>query len=102
MRIIDSNSLGSCASNATGRTGQTQGVQESARKNGADRSGQSQSDTVELSGSSKSVDAAWNAYAASRAQRVQQLAAAVQGGTYEPDAGAVSSKMVDEALGTWR
>jgi flagellar biosynthesis anti-sigma factor FlgM len=98
MRIIDSNSLGNCAS-ATSRTGETQATHSSSKKGGAAKSGPPEYDTVELSRSMNAVNSAWNEYAAGRAQRVRELTMAVQSGTYEPDAGAISQKLVDEAIG---
>jgi flagellar biosynthesis anti-sigma factor FlgM len=99
MRIIDSNSLGNCASTATNRAAETQTANSSSKKSGAAQRGAADCDTVELSGSMNAVTAAGSEYATSRAERIRELTAAVRSGTYEPDVQAMSSRMVDEALG---
>jgi flagellar biosynthesis anti-sigma factor FlgM len=99
MRIIDSNSLGNCESLQTGRAGGAQSSSAASRNGSTGKSGTGDVDTVELSGSNSRVAEALRADSASRAQRVQELVAAVQAGTYEPDVYAVSSALVDEAIG---
>jgi flagellar biosynthesis anti-sigma factor FlgM len=98
MRIIDSNSVGHSGAPATGRAGEAQSIHSTTRKGSPARSASGDFDTVELSGSMKGVEATLQGEAASRAEKVQRLAAAVQGGTYQVDVQAVSSALVDEAL----
>jgi flagellar biosynthesis anti-sigma factor FlgM len=98
MRIIDSNSVGNCGTPATGRAGEAQSIHSTAKKGAPVRSGAGDFDTVELSGSMKGVEATLKDDAAARAEKVQRLAAAVQGGTYQVDAQAISRALIDEAL----
>jgi flagellar biosynthesis anti-sigma factor FlgM len=96
MRIIDSNSLGNTASQQTGRTADVQQGQSSSKNRAAGST--ASSDTVELSGQSYRIAATLRADSAARAQRVQQLSAAVQSGSYRVDSAAVSRGLVNEAM----
>ena len=98
MRIVDTTQTGSSAPVQTGRTGATRGANP-ANGNGASSDKVSPSgDSVELSGFSGRVSQTLASASASRAQKVSQIAAAVQSGTYKVDSHAVSRALVDNAI----
>ncbi len=98
MRIVDTNQSGKTVPAQTDRSGSTRGT-GAAGSTGSGSGQVSQSgDSVELSGLSGRVSATLQADSASRAEKVSQVAAAVQSGTYHVDAKAVSKSIVDHAL----
>ena len=97
MRIIDQNSLSQTAATQTGRTGGVSSTGPSLRS-GSGGNVSAGADSVELSGFSSRISEALRTDSASRAQRVAQLTAAVQSGTYRVDAGAISHALVNEGL----
>ena len=96
MRIYDRDLTGSAAA----ETGRSQETQKTDRDTAASPQGGSTSgDRVELSSGLASVTRALAAYGASRAQKLQQLTAQFQAGTYTPDSLSISQGLVANALG---
>jgi flagellar biosynthesis anti-sigma factor FlgM len=97
MRIVDTNQPGNTIPLQSGRTGATRPV-PAGESNGSSGKVSQNSDSIELSGLSGRVSQTLQADSASRAEKVNQIAAAVQSGTYQVDAKAVSKAIVDHAL----
>lgn len=97
MRIVDPNSLGNALPAQTGRAGESQSVRPSG-SGAAGKTGSTGGDSVQLSSLSGRISQTLEADSASRAQRISQLAAAVQSGTYQVDAQSVSSAIVDQSI----
>ena len=98
MRIVDTNSSGNPNPIQNGRTGGARPVTNGGT-NGGSSQVSSSGDSVQLSGFSGKVSQSLQTAAADRAQRVSQIAAAVQSGTYKVDSKAVSKAIVDHAIG---
>jgi len=97
MRISDPNGLGHLASAQSGRAAETEAANPSL-KGGKAGGGSAASDRVELSSFTGRLSEALTASSAGRAQRVAQLKAAVDAGTYQPDPDAISRAIVDHSL----
>ncbi len=96
MKVYDQN-LAGAASAGSNRAQEAQRTErsDSSRAMG---SGGASGDRVELSGALGSIARAMSSAGASRAGRVQALAAQYASGSYRPDALATSRGMVAEAL----
>jgi anti-sigma28 factor (negative regulator of flagellin synthesis) len=94
---IDSNNLGNLGPSQAERSGETPAIVSPGKNGSAGKTGAS-ADRVELSGFTGRVSESLQADAASRGQRVSQLAAAVRSGTYKLDSRAVSGAVVDDAI----
>jgi flagellar biosynthesis anti-sigma factor FlgM len=101
MRINDTNGLGNGVGNLgatqTGRSESPSVVSPGKSGSGSGKTGSS-SDRVELSSFTGRMSQTMQADAASRAQRVSQIAAAVRSGTYKVDSMAVSKAIIDQAV----
>jgi len=97
MRIVESTNLGNTAPAQTGRTGALQSIDSSGKGATALRKSSSTSDSVHLSGFADRLSQTVQAEAASRAQRIGELTAAVRAGTYRADPQAISHAMVTQA-----
>jgi anti-sigma28 factor (negative regulator of flagellin synthesis) len=97
MRIYDRDLTGT-ASTESGRPQETQKVDRDATATSS-QSGSTASDRVELSSGLASVSRALAAYGSDRANKVQQLTAQVQSGSYSPSSLSISQGMVANALG---
>jgi anti-sigma28 factor (negative regulator of flagellin synthesis) len=96
MRIYDRNLTGAAGAE-TGRTQETQRPENasgSSRTNAGSHSG----DRVEFSQTMGHLSQALAKDGSGRADRIQELAASYQRGTYRPDAAAVSRAMISDAL----
>ena len=97
MRIVDSNPAAN-----TPVQGDRTDAARLTNPAGNDPAGQQKvqpsSDSVQLSGLSGRVAESLQADSAARAQKVSEVAAAVQSGTYTLDAKAVSKALVDHAI----
>ena len=97
MRIVDSNPAAN-----TPVQGERTDAARLTNPAGNDPAGQPKvppsSDSVQLSGLSGRVAESLQADSAARAQKVSEVAAAVQSGTYTLDAKAVSKALVDHAI----
>jgi flagellar biosynthesis anti-sigma factor FlgM len=98
MRIVDTNQSGNIAPAQAGRTGATRGVNPAGSKGAGGGKISQSGDSVQLSEFSGLVSNSMETQAATRAQKVSQIAAAVQSGTYKVDAQAVSRAIVDHAI----
>lgn len=98
MRISDPNGLGHLASAQSGRAAETEAVNPSLKGGGKAGAGSAASDRVELSSFTGRLSEALAATSAGRAQRVAELKAAVQSGSYQTDPAAISSAIVDHSL----
>ena len=99
MRVNDRNALGPAAVEA-GRTADTQKSDrtEAGRAGAADPS----SDRVEFSASLSRLSRAISVDSAQRSNHVQALAAAYQGGAYQPSSLGASRGLIAEAAGAGR
>ena len=95
MRIDNSNP-GAAALGQTAPTTETQAA--SSTKKGSGASSSSAADGLQLSKFAGSLSQIMESDSANRSQRVAQLAAAVQSGTYKVDPQAVSRALVDHAI----
>ncbi len=98
MRIVDSTTVGNAAPAQTGRTGALQSIDSAGKHASALTKGSSATDSVQLSGFADRLSQTLQTAAASRAQRISELTAAVRSGTYQADAQAISRSMVSQAL----
>ena len=98
MRIVDSTNLGNTVPAQTGRTGALQSIDQAGRNATTLRKSSSITDSVQLSGFADRLSQSMQAAAASRAQRIGELTAAVRSGTYHVDAKALSHSMVSQAI----
>ena len=98
MRIVDTTSLGNTTPAQTGRTGELRSIDSGGKPGSVPRKGSSATDTVQLSGFTDRLAQTMQEAAASRAQRVTQLTAAVRSGSYQADAKAVSHDLVSQAI----
>jgi flagellar biosynthesis anti-sigma factor FlgM len=96
MRIDNSNP-GAAPLGQTAPTSETQAAGSAAKSAGASSSSQA-TDGLQLSKFAGSLSQIMQSDSASRSQRVAQLAAAVQSGTYQVDPQAVSRALVDHAI----
>ncbi len=100
MKIQDSANLSNLApSTDLAKTAATQSVRSTTGGSGASQT-QRTSDQVSLSDFASKISSQLDASAASRAERVSQLAAAYQSGSYQPDLSAVSKSIVDASVGS--
>jgi flagellar biosynthesis anti-sigma factor FlgM len=97
MRIYDRDLTGT-ASAESGRSQETQKADRDATA-ASSQSGGTPSDRVELSSGLATVSRALAAYGSDRANKVQQLTAQVQSGSYSPSSLSISQGMVANALG---
>lgn len=97
MQIVDNNSLNSGQLEQATRTADTQTTGAPGKGSGAPSS-TSPSDGVQISNFAGTLSQVLQSGSTDRSQRVAQLAAAVQSGTYQVDAAAVSRAMVDHAI----
>jgi len=98
MRIENQN-LNGAAGLQTGRTPETspaEGVGSTSSTRGA---GSISGDHAEISSLAENVSQALSAQSVNRAQRIQELTAQYRAGTYRPNAQAVSSAIVADAIG---
>jgi flagellar biosynthesis anti-sigma factor FlgM len=98
MRIVDSTNIGSAAAPQTGRAGGLQSIDSAGKNGSALRKGASGADSVELSSFADRLSQSMQAASASRVERVAQLTAAVQSGSYKVDSQALSHSMVSQAI----
>jgi negative regulator of flagellin synthesis FlgM len=96
MRISDPNGLGQLASTQSGKAGETEAA-KAKTGSGSARPGAA-GDRVELSSFSGRISESLLAASASRAQRVAELKAAVESGSYQPDPMAVGRSIIDHSL----
>jgi flagellar biosynthesis anti-sigma factor FlgM len=96
MRIDNSNP-GAAALGQTAPTTETQAASSTKKGSGA-ASSSSSADGLQLSKFAGSLSQIMESDSANRSQRVAQLAAAVQSGTYKVDPQAVSRALVDHAI----
>lgn len=94
MRVHDQNLTGTSAASA----GAAAEAQRAGRATAGQVSATARFDRVELSGAVGTISRALTADSASRAGRVQQLAAQYQSGRYQPDAASTSRAMISDAL----
>lgn len=94
MKIYDHNLTGTAANDVT-RSAETH-KPEGARESGS--SERTAGDRVEFSGGLGALSRAVSADQSARASRMQQLAAQVQQGTYQPDSRAISKGLIADAL----
>ena len=97
MRIVDTNQAGNTNPAQTSRTNGTRAVNPAGTK-GSGSSVSPSGDSVQLSGLSGRVSEGLETQAATRAQRVNRIAAAVQSGTYKVDSKAISRALIDQAI----
>jgi len=97
MRIYDRDLTGTTSAE-TGRSQETQRADRDTTA-ASTQSNSATGDRVELSSGLASVSRALTAYGTHRGHKVQQLAAQVQSGTYNPSSMAISQSMVSQALG---
>ena len=97
MRIYDRDLTGTTSA----ETGRSQETQRADRDTTAvsTQSNSSAGDRVELSNGLASVSRALATHGSNRGQKIQQLTAQVQSGTYNPSSMAISQSMVAQALG---
>ena len=98
MRIVDTNSTASSSPAQTGRTAAARPVDATGSNQSGSGQVSSSGDSVQLSGFSGKVAQTLQSDASARAQKVSQIAAAVQSGTYKVDAKAVSHAIVNQAI----
>lgn len=96
MRIYDQSLTGTAASD-TGRSQEAQKADRDATTSSS-QSATSSGDRVELSSGLATVSHALAAYGSSRADKVQQLTAQFQSGSYQPSSLAISQGMVAQAI----
>ncbi len=96
MRIVDNGNLSGINTTQSGRTAET-GAIERSRSSETARTGGAAEDRVQLSGLTGRISQSMEIDAANRASRVNQLRDAVQSGTYQVDANALGSAMVNES-----
>ena len=96
MRIVDNNNIGNTALSQTARAAETQPSGSTGKGTAAAAS--SSSDGIQISQFAGKLSKVLESDSASRSQRVDRLAAAVQSGTYKVDAHAVSRAIVDHAI----
>jgi flagellar biosynthesis anti-sigma factor FlgM len=96
MRIYDRDLTGT----ASAESGRSQETQRADRDTSATspQSNNTSSDRVELSSGLATVSRALAAYGSDRANKVQQLTAQVQSGSYSPNSLSISQGMVANAL----
>ena len=97
MRIVDNSNPGNTAIGQTTHTSQTQAAGSTTKGAGTSSSSQA-SDGLQLSKFAGSLSQIIQSDSANRSQRVAQLAAAVQSGSYQVDPMAVSRALVDHAI----
>lgn len=97
MQIDNSSCNSSSALNQTTQAAEAQTNGTSAKAKGAQGS-TSQTDGLQLSNFAGTLSQVLQSDSSSRSQRVAQLAAAVQSGTYQVNAQAVSKAIVDHAV----
>jgi negative regulator of flagellin synthesis FlgM len=98
MRISDPNGLGQLSSAQNGRAGGAEAVNPSLKGGSSAAGKSSSSDRLELSSFAGRLSQAVAASSAGRSQRVAELKAAVQSGTYQTDPAAISRSIVDYSL----
>jgi flagellar biosynthesis anti-sigma factor FlgM len=94
---IDNNNPGAAPLDQAAQTTQTQAA-GSAAKGAGTSSSSAAADGLQLSKFAGSLSQIMQSDSANRSQRVAQLAAAVQSGTYQVDPQAVSRALVDHAI----
>jgi len=97
MKIYDQNILGTSASQ-TGRAQEAQNAGRASGSKGAGAKADASGDQVEFSGSLSRLSRTLGNFEASRAERVEALAAQFQTGNYRPDPAGTSRGMISEAL----
>jgi flagellar biosynthesis anti-sigma factor FlgM len=98
MRIVDSNQPAGSSPAQSGRTDATRPADSTVPSTGGTGNAPS-SDSVQLSGFSGKIAQSLQSDEAARAEKVNQLAAAVQSGNYQINPKAVSHAIVNNALG---
>jgi flagellar biosynthesis anti-sigma factor FlgM len=93
---IDNNNPGAASVDQTAQTTQTQAA--GSAKSAGTSSSSPAADGLQLSKFAGSLSQIMQSDSANRSQRVAQLAAAVQSGTYKVDPQAVSRALVDHAI----
>ena len=78
--------------------GETQNTSSSNSKGAGASSSTSEGDGVQLSGFAGTLSKVLQSDSSSRSQRIAQLTAAVQSGTYQVDPAALSKAIVDHAV----
>lgn len=101
MKVNDSNlsSLGSTASTGTAKSQETERAGQSTRSTNGSSIGPASGDDVHLSELVRSLRAL-AAESPERQARLEHIARSYANGTYQMDAGATASKMIDDALET--
>jgi flagellar biosynthesis anti-sigma factor FlgM len=94
---IDNNNSGNNALGQTARAAETQPV-KSAAKGEATSATPSDGDALQLSRFAGTISEVLQSDSTRRAQRVAQLQASVESGTYEVDGTAVSQALTDQAI----
>jgi len=97
MRIDDNSNPVNTAIGQTTRTAETQAAGSTTKGAGAPSSSPA-ADGLQLSKFAGSLSQIFQSDSANRSQRVAQLAAAVQSGSYKVDPMAVSRALVDHAI----
>lgn len=97
MQIVDNNSLSNNALEQTNRAVEPQPAASTGQGSGA-TSSSSQTDGVQLSNFAGTLSQVLQSDSTGRSQRIAQLAAAVQSGTYQVDSMAVSRAVIDHAI----
>lgn len=97
MQIVDNNSLSNTALEQANRAADAQPAGSPAKGTEANSSS-SQSDGVQLSNFAGTLSQVLQSGSTDRSQRIAQLSAAVQSGTYQVDPSAVSRAIVDHAI----
>lgn len=98
MRIENQN-LNGAAGLQPGRANETSNVDTLNSTTSTQGSGSTGADRAEISNLAGSLSQTLGNQAVGRAQRIQELAQQYSAGTYKPDARAVSSALVDDAIG---
>lgn len=97
MRIVDTNATAPNTPVQTGRTSSTRPADTTGSNSPAGQSASS-GDNVQLSGISDKVAQTLRNDASVQAEKINQITAAVQSGTYQVNAKAVSHALVKQAL----
>jgi anti-sigma28 factor (negative regulator of flagellin synthesis) len=96
MRINDNSNLANNALGQTGRAAETESTGSSARS--VAKAAPSETDDLQLSRFAGALSQVIQTDSASRSQRVAQLAATVQSGSYQVDSLATSRAIVDYSI----
>ncbi len=98
MRIENQN-LNGAGGVQPGRTAETPAIDSLTSTSSTHGSGSAGGDQAEISSLAGSISQTLASQSVGRAQRIQELAQQYSAGTYKPDAKAVSSALIEDAIG---